>query len=196
MRAGLALIVAGCGLAVAGCAADDGASDDAGQTSPEASEPAPSESPEPSTDDGDETGSDDSCASGTAYEIAGDALAEVPLPDELEDATWDVDGADVSGFDPCTGLTQIVATVVDATASSPYTILLFHDGEWLGTATKESYPFTPVIERVDPDEIRVVYAYLQDGDANADPKGEAVATFAWNEETASVDMTGDVPPVP
>lgn len=73
--------------------------------------------------------------------------------------------------------------------------MLFHRGEYLGTATWLAYSFTPSVSRISDRSIEVVYRYLQDGDmSHAAASGRAVATFTWNDETHSVDMAGEVPP--
>lgn len=40
----------------------------------------------------------------------------------------------------------------------------------------------------------MTYRYPQQGDANADPTGEAHATFTWDPDQAKVVMNGDLPP--
>ncbi|MGB8405313.1 MAG: LppP/LprE family lipoprotein [Mycobacterium sp.] len=45
-------------------------------------------------------------------------------------------------FDPCATLSTAIVSVQGATASSPDTALMFHKGEYLGTATSEAYGFT------------------------------------------------------
>lgn len=53
-------------------------------------------------------------------------------------STGYVDG----NFNPCATLSTAIVSVQGATASSPDTALMFHDGEYLGTATSEAYGFT------------------------------------------------------
>jgi hypothetical protein len=71
---------------------------------------------------------------------------------------------------------------------------LFHNGEYLGTATKTAYGFTPTVERTADNAISVTYRFPQGMESNAEASGTAVATFTWNAATSSVDMAGDVPP--
>lgn len=85
-------------------------------------------------------------------------------------------------------------SIEGATASSPHHIMLFHYGEYLGTATAEPYGFFPDVEQVNHNEISVTYHWLQDGDANAAPTGTSKANFRWDEAQNKVIMSGDVPP--
>ncbi len=81
-----------------------------------------------------------------------------------------------------------------STASSPYAILLFHRGTYLGTATATQYGFLPMVVRTNPATIAVTYTYAQGADSNADPTGRAHASYSWNASTGKVDMTGNTPP--
>lgn len=114
----------------------------------------------------------------------------------LDSAVWDATGADYSGYGPCAALSWSLVTLEYATVSSPTAVLLFHDGEYLGTATSEQYGFTPLVERVADDAIAVTYRFVQGAESNADASGRATATYTWNPATDSVDMAGDVPPAP
>lgn len=123
------------------------------------------------------------------------ATADLALPDALRDVTsWDAADAQASGYDPCAALSWAIVTVQGGTPSSPYAILLFHDGAYVGTATKEPYPFGPEVSRTDDATLAVTYRYPEEGDANADPTGRTSATLTWAD--GAVSMTGDVPPTP
>ena len=120
---------------------------------------------------------------------------------EVDDGhyTWTAanGGADTEHYDPCDGLSAITvsyATDEGLPAGSPgYSIvMLFHDGEYLGTDTAEAHEWTPQIERVDEDTLDVEYPYGHRDDAIG-PEGTTESTFTWNEETDSVDHTGEFP---
>lgn len=134
------------------------------------------------------------CGPSTGEAAAADAIAALALPAGLESAKWDAAGADYSGYDPCAALSWSVVSLEMATGSSPCAILLFHEGTYLGTATKAQYGFVPQVERTAPGAILVTYRYPQAGEANADASGRAAATFTWNPDTESVDMAGETPP--
>lgn len=99
-----------------------------------------------------------------------------------------------SNFDPCADLSWITVTLEGATASSPYHILLFHNGEYLGTATAKAYGFSPKVSRVDDSEIAVTYRWPKEGEGNAEASGTTQAGFRWDEGAQKVVMSGDVPP--
>ena len=106
---------------------------------------------------------------------------------------WNPDTA-IADYDPCADLSWAAVTVTGATASSPYHIMLFHKGEFLGTATAQPYGFAPEINRASERQMDVTYRWPQDGDANANPTGSSFASFAWNPVTEQIDMAGNVPP--
>jgi hypothetical protein len=71
------------------------------------------------------------------------ALAVRSLPPAIRgvDAPWDPNPYG-GNFDPCATLSVALVTVQGATGSSPAHALLFHLGEYVGTATPTPYPFT------------------------------------------------------
>ncbi|WNY35152.1 LppP/LprE family lipoprotein [Curtobacterium flaccumfaciens] len=134
------------------------------------------------------------CGPTSGAEAAAAGIAALPLPAGLEDAKWDAANADYSGYDACAPLSWSVVEPEFATAGSPCTILLFHEGRYLGTATAEQYAFEPTIERRSESAVTVTYKFAKAGEPNAAPSGRTTATFTWNDETGRVDMTGDTPP--
>lgn len=105
---------------------------------------------------------------------------------------WAKDYTD-SNYDPCAELSWAVVGIQGGTASSPYQIMLFHRGEYLGTATKHAYGFAPKVERVSDGEIAVTYRWPKDGESNAEASNTATAHFAWDKEKNSVVMSGNLP---
>lgn len=134
------------------------------------------------------------CGPTSGAEAAAAGIAALPLPAGLEDAKWDAANADYSGYDACAPLSWSVVEPEFATAGSPYAILLFHEGRYLGTATAEQYAFEPTIERRSESAVTVTYRFAKAGEPNAAPSGRTTATFTWNDETGRVEMTGDTPP--
>jgi len=136
-----------------------------------------------------------SCGTESAATAVQQAVATLPRPvPNLPDATWDASHADTSGYDPCAALAWSVVSVADGTPSSPNAILLFHDGKYLGTATKVQYPFEPTVTRKSDTSIAVTYRFAKQTDANANPSGTADATFTWDTAAGKVEMAGAVPP--
>ncbi|GAA4195810.1 hypothetical protein GCM10022219_21480 [Microbacterium oryzae] len=156
-------------------------------STPETAPSAPSTPPPPS-DPG-------ACGTLTRDEAAAVAAQRLPPPLGDDYFTWDTTATAADpGYDPCAALSWIVFPLAGGTGSSPNAIALFHEGEYVGPATEEQYGFRPAVERLSDDSIRVTYPYLLDGDANADPQGQAVARFTWDAETQSVQMDGNPPP--
>ncbi|MFC0360082.1 LppP/LprE family lipoprotein [Kytococcus schroeteri] len=139
-------------------------------------------------------------APGDAEECAG-AGAEKALHHGLRklnaresDWTWHSNGADTSLYDPCADLSPIAVTVEYATGSSPWMIMLFHRGEYLGTATAQPVGMGQLMRRRADDVIEVTYLYPKPGESNAARSGRAVSTFTWDGSAQKVVMAGDLPP--
>lgn len=47
-----------------------------------------------------------------------------------------------SNYNPCASLSAVIITVEQATGSSPEQVLLFHNGDYVGTGTSKAYAFT------------------------------------------------------
>ncbi|WP_237769775.1 LppP/LprE family lipoprotein [Kytococcus sp. HMSC28H12] len=85
-------------------------------------------------------------------------------------------------------------TVEYATGSSPWMIMLFHRGEYLGTATAQPVGMGQLMRRRADDVIEVTYLYPKPGESNAARSGRAVSTFTWDGSAQKVVMAGDLPP--
>lgn len=101
---------------------------------------------------------------------------------------------DSSGYDPCASLSWETLMIEGGTSSSPFHIMLFNHGKYLGTATAKPYGFAPTIERVSDSEIAVTYHWPREGEGNANRSGTTDAGFRWDEGQQKVIMSGDVPP--
>ncbi len=113
---------------------------------------------------------------------------------EIMDWKWDADSADPSTYDECAALSWITFPIEGATGSSPYIIALFHEGKYLGVATRTTFGFFPQVERIDDARLQVTYAYAKNGEANAGASGRAVSTYSWDKNAGSVKHRGDFPP--
>lgn len=107
---------------------------------------------------------------------------------------WHSNGADTSLYDPCADLSAIAVSVQYATGSSPWMIMLFHHGQYLGTATQQPVGMGQLMERRADGVIEVAYLYPKPGESNAERSGRAVSTFTWDESAQKVVMAGDLPP--
>ncbi|GAA1491992.1 LppP/LprE family lipoprotein [Curtobacterium herbarum] len=153
-----------------------------------ATTPAPVQTPQPSATP--TCGAEDPTS---AIQQAADRLGP---PAGIEGATWDTAAAERGGYDPCAALSWVVLRPAMSSGSSPSAILLFHDGTYLGTATKEQYSFEPGVTRTSDAALSVTYEFPRDGESNAEASGRATATYRWDDAAGRVVMTGDVPPTP
>lgn len=139
-----------------------------------------------------ETGT--ACTDSTQAAALESALPQLaPFPD-FPDLPWVAAEPDRETWNSCAPLSYAVATLEGGTASTPNHILLFHGGEFVGTATTDAYGFFPEVQQLSDTLITVTYRYPLPGEPNAAPSGEAVATYAWDEATQSVVMDGELPP--
>lgn len=113
------------------------------------------------------------------------AISQIAPP--MPGAVW-VEGE--SNVNTCATLTYVTLDTEGATVSSPYQLLLFHGGEFLGTGTACNLSYQTVAATAD-DRIDVRYRYIVGDEANADPQGEVYVSYRWN--GSGVDMLGDLP---
>ncbi len=136
---------------------------------------------------------DNTCASLTEDEAVGQNIATVPetFPESGEATSW-VKASDGT-YDPCAELSYVVLGIKGATASSPFQIMLFHHGEYLGTPAKTAFGFYPEIEQSQKNQITVGYRWPEGTESNAEAKVRATSTFTYNAKTGGVDHSGDFP---
>ena len=132
---------------------------------------------------------DTSCGSDDAQSAFAQGVSQVPLWGTIG---WEL--FDSSGYDPCASLSWETLMIEGGTSSSPFHIMLFNHGEYLGTATAKPYGFAPTIERVSDSEIAVTYHWPREGEGNANRSGTTDAGFRSDEGQQKVIMSGDVPP--
>lgn len=142
----------------------------------------------------DPTAAEASCTPVTAGQALAAALPRVPQFDEGERWAWDPTTADISGFSDCAQLSWITVGIQGPTGSSPYQILLFHRGEFIGPATERAYGFAPRVQRLDDAAIQVTYRWAGPGETTAGASQTAVSVFRWNELRGAADRAGELPP--
>lgn len=182
-----ALGLSGCAAAAAPEATGSSPAATVTVTATVATTPSAPESPAP------ETGT--ACTDSTQAAVLEDTLPQVAAYPDFPDVPWVAADPDRETWDSCAPLSYAVATLEGGTASTPNHILLFHGGQFIGTATADAYGFFPGVQQLSDTAITVTYRYPLPGEPNAAPTGEAVATYAWDEATQSVVMDGDLPPV-
>ena len=93
---------------------------------------------------------------------------------------WSSNPASFQGnFNPCATLSTALVTVDGATGSSPVTALMFHYGDYLGTATSEAHGFTS-LDRERTTDDTVVLDYKIPGACNAcSPAAVDTVRYQW-----------------
>ncbi|MBX8686693.1 LppP/LprE family lipoprotein [Mycobacterium sp. 20091114027_K0903767] len=125
-----------------------------------------------------------------APQIAAAAQHLAPYPGT--DWRWSADPRMVEGnFDPCATLSTALVTVEGATASSPVTALMFHHGDYLGTATSKAHAFTSLNTARTTDDT-VVLDYQTPGECNACPPA-AVSSVRYQWQADHVAMLDPEP---
>ena len=107
---------------------------------------------------------------------------------------WDLDGADTTTYDACAALSWVVLEIPGNTASSPFQIMLFHHGQYIGTTASKPIGFPPKVVRLDDAAIQVAYTWPRDGESNAEASGRSISIFTWDDRTRSVTHSGEWPP--
>ena len=201
-----ALLVA---LALAGCRGGTApASSDEAGTSAEAAATAAQTEEENASDDesartrppasaSPETASaqpTEKCATMTGAEAVSTWGPQVPTFRSESYWQWDLDGADTTTYDACAALSWVVLEIPGNTVSSPFQIMLFHRGQYIGTTASKPIGFPPKVVRLDDAAIQVAYTWPRDGESNAEASGRSISIFTWDDRTRSVTHSGEWPP--
>lgn len=164
-----------------GNASDDGSA----RTRPPASASPETASAEPTTE---------KCATMTGAEAVSTWGPQVPTFRSESYWQWDLDGADTTTYDACAALSWVVLEIPGNTASSPFQIMLFHRGQYIGTTASKPIGFPPKVVRLDDAAIQVAYTWPRDGESNAEASGRSISIFTWDDRTRSVTHSGEWPP--
>lgn len=131
-----------------------------------------------------------SCTSRTRAEAVNLAISMQNRKTAWQEVTTNGDN-----YSPCAELSWItISEGPCCTAMQPTPILLFHHGEYVGTATSKEIGAMPKVSRVSENKIEVQYIYLKEGESNAQASGVATAYFTWDSNTHQVIQSGDLPP--
>lgn len=131
-----------------------------------------------------------SCTSRTRAEAVNLAISMQNRKTAWQEVTTNGDN-----YSPCAELSWItISEGPCCTAMQPTPILLFHHGEYVGTATSKEIGAMPKVSRVSENKIEVRYIYLKEGESNAQASGVATAYFTWDSNTHQVIQSGDLPP--
>ena len=159
--------------------------DESARTRPPASASPETASAEPTTE---------KCATMTGAEAISTWGPQVPTFRSESYWQWDLDGADTTTYDACAALSWVVLEIPGNTASSPFQIMLFHRGQYIGVTASEPINYWPEVVRLDDAAIQVTYKWPRDGETTAGATGRSVSIFTWDEQTQSVVHSGEWPP--
>ena len=118
------------------------------------------------------------------------ALAKLP-PEPVTGMGWNRTPID-SNYSPCADLSTILVMIEHGTGSSPVQALMFHRGQYLGTATLKAYGFTSLNVARSTDST-VVLDYKTPGECNAcAPAAVTSVRYQWQGD--HVEMLDPPPP--
>lgn len=128
------------------------------------------------------------CSTDGAAAIADGASRIAPPLSYDTSVPWVFGGK--TNYNTCDDLSFATLMTQGATGSSPYQLLLFHRGKFLGTGTKCNLGFQQVTD-ASTRSVDVDYRYLNPGDITANPTGHYSLTFVWT--GSGVQMNGSIP---
>ena len=132
------------------------------------------------------------CVLMSGPEALASAIHQVPAPGK--NYRWDPDKADFTGYNPCRPFSWIVLRVAGATGSSPQQIMFFHYGQFVGRATKQAFGFSPTINRIAPNQIKVTFTWAQNNEPNAKASGKAESVYTLIAPSKEIRHSGQLPP--
>lgn len=160
-------------------------SDPAAQTDPATESDSATPSTEPT----------DSCSGMSGEEALQTWGGQVaPAKDDDPKWQWNLEAADTSTYDECAALSWVVLGIHGPTGSSPYQIMLFHHGQYIGVTSDQAIAFAPQVARIDDGSIEVTYTWTREGETTASASGRSVSVFTWDEASGSVVHSGEWPP--
>ncbi|WP_225731151.1 MULTISPECIES: LppP/LprE family lipoprotein [unclassified Nocardia] len=156
------------------------------------SRPAPVAAPPGSTAAASQSGQPGQpCGVNLGSPIVRSAVSRLPA-EPVTGARWSTESRTYTGdFDTCATLSVAIVPIEKATGSSPEHALLFHKGEYIGTATPKAYGFTAFDPEHTTDET-VGLTYKTPGSCDACPDGTYThVQFRW--DGTHVQMIGAPP---
>lgn len=134
------------------------------------------------------------CGTMSGPEALAASIHQVPAPGKNYNYRWDPTKADFTGYDPCQPFSWIVLRVAGATGSSPQQIMFFYRGEFVGRATKQAFGFSPTINRIATNKIKVTFTWAQNNEPNAKASGKAESVYTLMPANKMVRHSGQLPP--
>jgi len=134
------------------------------------------------------------CGTMSGPEALAASIHQVPGPGKNYNYRWDPTKADFTGYAPCQPFSWIVLRVAGATGSSPQQIMFFYRGEFVGRATKQAFGFSPTINRIATNKIKVTFTWAQNNEPNAKASGKAESVYTLMPASKTVRHSGQLPP--
>lgn len=149
------------------------------------------QSPDPAPDSPSGSAVADTCSSMNAAEALATWAPTVP---EGWDGPWDVDAVDLSTYDDCAALSWLVLPSSLGETYALHHILVFHHGEFVGTATEHPWMYYPHVE-LDVDGEALLVTYRWEGETTDDSvyMRSAESSFTWNANAERLERAGDLP---
>ena len=132
------------------------------------------------------------CGTMSGPEAMVTSMYRVPGPGK--NYRWDPTKADFTGYDPCRPFSWIVLRVAGATGSSPQQIMFFYRGEFVGRATEQAFGFSPTINRIATNKIKVTFTWAQNNEPNAKASGKAESVYTLIAPSKEIRHSGQLPP--
>ncbi len=135
------------------------------------------------------------CGSSNVNQVVAQHIVEVPemFAESGTATSWTVDSTASESYDACLDLSWVILPLSRGTGSSPYQIMLFHQGQYIGTPSLVSFGFYPIINRISDDAIEVGYKWPVGNQSNAEAQVQTVMTYRYNPNTGGVTATGRWP---
>lgn len=132
------------------------------------------------------------CSSLTGAQAFDKWVGQVPPDNSGSQYAWDKGMSDVKNYDPCAELSWIMLSIKTPSLSSPYQVMFFNKGEYVGTATSKSFGFQPEVKRKAANAVEVTFHFIRGSESNAEHSGEARSTYTW--EAGKLTRKGALPP--
>lgn len=137
------------------------------------------------------------CATTSGAEALEDAISKVPPPFPSmpldEENQWSRN-VSTDTYDPCVSLSWISLEIDRASLSSPYQVVFFHNGVYVGRAVNTEFGFPPQVTQIDDTTIEIGFSWPEDDEPNAMATVKATSTYSLDETTGRIIREGELPP--
>jgi hypothetical protein len=138
-----------------------------------------------------------SCATTSGAEALEEAISKVPPPFPNmpldEENQWSRN-IPTDTYDPCAALSWIGLEIDRASLSSPYQVVFFHNGVYVGRAVNTEFGFPPQVTQINGTTIEIGFSWPEDDEPNAMATVRATSTYSLDETTGRIIREGELPP--